>query len=266
MLRMIVFTSFMPLRQIAQTLLMRPRFGPSFYLPVTALNHSNEVQDFAAPERISNDMPTHANPVRTDKPTLMRRQALYHRHQPAPGHDAGKPSRPLPENLLPHLRVHPIRADQHIARHMLAIAQMQHNAIIRLLGPRHTHSPPELHPAQPPALHPAKPDENPPDGPSSKAHRNVRPRSPPDRTSANSARCFPAAFPCRSRRKRLASWPLPAPAQSAAALRSLRLHPGPDLPQLGGLLEQPHLMAPLIKAKAAVSPPSPAPAISTSAI
>ena len=82
----------------------------------------DEIQDFAAPQRIGDDMAADADPVVADELPLMLRQSL-HRHQATPDHDAGELGPAVAEHLLADSGMHAIGADQHIAGRGFAVRQ-----------------------------------------------------------------------------------------------------------------------------------------------
>src|SRR6202035_6145247 len=57
--------------------------GPGFHCPVVALDHADEVHEFAAPYWVVQHMPTGSEPIRSDHSRKVRWQPLR-RHQATP--------------------------------------------------------------------------------------------------------------------------------------------------------------------------------------
>ena len=64
----------------------------------------------------------------------MRWQAV-HRHQPSPGNDAGEPGAPFAEHLPANGRMHSVSGEQHVARDLLAVGEVQGDRIVRRCEP-----------------------------------------------------------------------------------------------------------------------------------
>ena len=140
---------------------------------------------------------------------------------------------------------------------MLAIGQMQHNAIIRLLEPD---TPiPHLNCIRRSRLHRIQqnPMKIPPmDHPVRRTETFDRGLPQIERLPTLPGASQPHFLAGRGANDLLHGRFQPQRNQQPRSVRT-ELHPGPDLPQLGSLLEQPHLMAPLHQSQSRRQPAKP---------
>ena len=107
---------------------VRARVIPGFGAPVAGFDDADEVQQFAASQRVGDDMAARAHPVDADGCPQRRRQTR-HRHDAAPGHQPGVGRATGAEGCLPQGRMHAIGSQRGVASKAAPIGAVQGNPI-----------------------------------------------------------------------------------------------------------------------------------------
>jgi hypothetical protein len=113
-----------PAREVAAALRHRAGLRPAFDQPVVAFDRGDEIQKFAATQRVGDDMAVRADPGHAILLAEPPGQP-FHRHHTAPGHEPGERGTRPAEQHFPDLRMHPVGADQRIAPYTRAAFQVQ---------------------------------------------------------------------------------------------------------------------------------------------
>src|SRR5262249_51184879 len=96
------------------TLLLGSALAPTVAPPVVALDHTDEIEERAAPQRVGDHVAARSVPVGADRTAQLRRQP-GHGDNAAPGHQAGEVWFGRTEQVRAQPRVHAVGTDHHVA-------------------------------------------------------------------------------------------------------------------------------------------------------